>query len=116
MRRTPPTRSSRSSSPADDEKTTRVSTWMHVFVDHDALTRGNVLAGETCEIAGVGPVNITWARTLVGPALLTAAVKKGRPVTPVARLGRHVPAEVQTALIVGGRECEVDGCDHRGYL
>ena len=31
-------------------------------------------------------------------------------------LGRHIPAEVQTALIVSGRECDVDGCNHRGYL
>jgi hypothetical protein len=27
-----------------------------------------------------------------------------------------VPAELQTAMLVGGRECEIDGCAHRGYL
>jgi 5-methylcytosine-specific restriction endonuclease McrA len=27
-----------------------------------------------------------------------------------------VPAEVMTALIVGGRECCVEGCYNRGYL
>jgi 5-methylcytosine-specific restriction endonuclease McrA len=43
-------------------------------------------------------------------------IKKGKHITTVAHLGRHVPAEVMTALIVGGRECSVEGCHNRGYL
>ena len=43
-------------------------------------------------------------------------IKKGKDITTVAHLGRHIPAELRTALIVGGRECDVDGCDNRGYL
>ena len=34
----------------------------------------------------------------------------------VAHLGRHVPAEVQTGLLVSGRECDIQQCNHRGYL
>jgi hypothetical protein len=95
---------------------TKVDVTLHVVVDHDALVRGEVLPGERCEIPGVGPVSVEWARSLLGDAFVTAIVKKGKDITTVAHLGRHIPAEVQTALIVGGRECEIEGCDHRGYL
>ena len=47
---------------------------------------------------------------------MTAIIKKGKDITTVAHLGRHIPAEVRTALIVGGRECCVEGCNNRGYL
>ncbi len=94
----------------------RTSTTVHVVIDHDALTRGATAGGETCEIPGVGPVSVEWVRNQLGEAFVTAIIKKGRDITTVAHLGRHVPAELQTALIVGGRECDVAGCHHRGYL
>ena len=43
-------------------------------------------------------------------------IKKGKDITTVAHLGRHIPAELRTALVVSGRECDVDGCHNRGYL
>jgi hypothetical protein len=89
---------------------------VHVVVDHGALVRGDVTPGERCEIPGVGPVSVQWARQLLGDAFVTAVVKKGTDITTVAHFGRHIPAELQTAMIVGGRECEVEGCHHRGYL
>jgi hypothetical protein len=89
---------------------------VHVLVDHAALTRGAVAAGETCEIPGVGPVDLAWVREQLGTAFLTAVVTHGKDVTTVAHLGRHVPAEVRTALVVGGRECCIEGCTARGYL
>ncbi len=88
----------------------------HVVIDHEALVRGRALPGETCEIPGPGPVNLTWARALLGQAFVTAIVKKGRDLTTVAHLGRHVPAELHTALIVTGRECSIEGCTGREYL
>jgi hypothetical protein len=30
--------------------------------------------------------------------------------------GRHIPAELRTAMIVSGRECSIDGCHGREYL
>src|SRR5262249_32860826 len=57
-----------------------------------------------------------WVKEIFGEAFLTAIIKKGKDITTVAHLGRHVPAEVMTALIVGGRECCVEGCYNRGYL
>jgi hypothetical protein len=89
---------------------------VHVIIDHAALVRGKTFDGETCEIPGVGPVAVTWVRELLGSAFLTAVIKRGKDILTVAHLGRHVPAEIQTALVVGGRECNIEGCGNRGYL
>ena len=89
---------------------------VHVLIDHAALARGNARDGERCEIPGVGPVNVRWVRELLGEAFVTAIVRKGRDVVTVAHLGRHIPAELRTAMIVSGRECAVDGCHSRDYL
>jgi hypothetical protein len=89
---------------------------VHVVIDHGALVRGGAADGEVCEIPGVGPVDVAWVRELLGSAFLTAVIRRGKDILTVAHLGRHVPAEVQTALLVSGRECDVEGCFHRGYL
>lgn len=88
----------------------------HVVIDHTALVRGNALNGETCEIPGVGPVNVEWVRELLGHAFVTAIVKKGKDITTVAHFGRHIPAVLRTAMITSGRECCVAGCSGREYL
>jgi len=89
---------------------------VHVVIDHGALMRGGPAEGEVCEIPGVGPVDVSWVKELMGSAFLTAVIKKGKDISTVTHLGRHVPAEVMTALIVNGRECCVEGCHNRGYL
>ncbi len=88
----------------------------HVVIDHEALVRGNALEGERCEIPGVGPVSVDWVRSLLGDAFVTAIVKKGTDISTVAHFGRHVPAELRTAMIVSGRECSIEGCSGREYL
>ena len=93
-----------------------VQATVHIVIDHSVLVRGNLVDGGVCEIPGVGPVDVAWVRELLGSAFLTAIVKKGKDIVTVAHLGRHVPAEIQTALLVSGRECDVVGCNHRGYL
>jgi len=94
----------------------RVGHTVHVVVDHDALTRGETAEGERCEIPGVGPVSVAWVRERLGDAFVTAIVEKGKDITTVAHLGRHIPAELRTALVVGGRECVIEGCSGRAYL
>ncbi len=89
---------------------------VHIVIDHGVLMRGGAVEGEVCEIPGVGPVDVSWVRELLGSAFLTVVIKRGRDILTVAHLGRHVPAEVRTALLVSGRACDVEGCDHRGYL
>ncbi len=97
--------------------TGRVGHTVHVVIDHAALVRGNSALGERCEIPGTGPVSVSWVRELLGgDAFLTGIVKKGKDVTTVAHFGRHIPAEVRTALFVEGRECCVRDCHARGYL
>jgi hypothetical protein len=88
----------------------------HIVIDFEALQRGHALEGETCEIPGVGPVNTVWVHGMLGASFVTAIVKQGKDITTVAHLGRHVPAELRTALIVSGRECSIDGCSGREYL
>ena len=81
-----------------------------------------VLAGETMRDPGVGPVNVEWVRNLLGSAFVTfylnptAIVKKGKDITAVAHFGRHIPAELRTAMVVSGRECSITGCSGREYL
>jgi hypothetical protein len=88
----------------------------NVLVDHEALKRGHAVDGETCEIPGVGPVSVEWVRELLGSAFVTAVIKQGKDITTVAHFGRHIPAELRTAMIVSGRECSIEGCSGREYL
>jgi Domain of unknown function (DUF222) len=89
---------------------------VHVLIDHGTLTGACSTVNPTCEIPGVGPVDVEWVRSLLGDAFLTAVIKKGKDITTVAHLGRHVKAEIRTALLVRGRECTAEGCHRRGYL
>jgi Domain of unknown function (DUF222) len=98
------------------KRTAKPSFTTHIVIDFEALQRGHALEGETCEIPGVGPVNTLWVREVLGSAFVTAIVKKGKDITTVAHLGRHIPAELRTALIVSGRECSIEGCSGREYL
>jgi hypothetical protein len=88
----------------------------HILIDHEVLKRGFALPGETCEIAGVGPVNVEWVREVLGDAFVTAIVKQGKDITTVAHFGRHIPAHLRTAMTVSGRECSIEGCTGREYL
>ena len=100
----------------DASRRPRAGYTTHVVIDHQALQRGHALPGEQCEIPGVGPVNVEWVREILGAAFVTAIVRKGKDITTVAHLGRHVPAELRTAMIVSGRQCSIEGCAGREYL
>ena len=101
----------------DPKRVARAGGWSaHVVIDHEALVRGHTIDGETCEIPGVGPVSVEWVRQLLGTAFVTAIIKKGKDITTVAHFGRHIPAELRTAMIVSGRECSIEGCSGREYL
>lgn len=89
---------------------------VHVRVDHAALLRGHVEAGETCEIPGLGPIPVTAARALMGDAVMKAVVTRGVDVAAVAHCGRTVTAHQRSALEERDRECVVDGCHVREHL
>jgi Domain of unknown function (DUF222) len=88
-----------------------------VRVDHSALTRGHTLPGETCEVAGVGPIPVRRAREMIaGDAFVAAVVSRGEDVSLAVHLGRSPKALQQTVLQWRDRECCVAGCSADGYL
>jgi hypothetical protein len=89
---------------------------VQVRVDHSAFVRGHTVAGETCEVAGVGPVPVATVRALAADAILSAVVTKGVEVTAVAHLGRTIPAHLRTALEARDPTCVVEGCGVRQHL
>lgn len=81
------------------------------LVDLEALRRGDVVAGETCEIAGIGPVPVEVARRVFGDALLRIVIRDGSDIRTVVHTGRTANALQETAVLVrdGGR-CVRPGC------
>ncbi len=89
----------------------RPDTKVIALIDYEALKRGAAEPGETCEIAGVGPVAVSTVRSLLGDAFGAAVVTNGVDVFNVAHLGRSASAAQRTALEARGYRCEVPGCD-----
>jgi len=89
---------------------------VHVLVDHAALVRGGTEAGETCEIAGVGPVPVATAQALASDAILSVLVTDGSDIKKVCHRGRTISARQRTALVARDRTCVVPGCDVRSPL
>jgi hypothetical protein len=81
-----------------------------VHVDAAALRRGHTVAGETCEIAGIGPVAVSTARELLGDAFLALVIEDGMDIRNVTHLGRAPTAHQRTALEARGMVCAVPGC------
>jgi hypothetical protein len=66
----------------------------------ESLQRGSVAEGETCEIAGVGPVPVSVARELFPGTLLKIVIKDGVDIRTVIHTKRRATAEMVTALFV----------------
>jgi hypothetical protein len=81
-------------------------------IDVAALNRGSVEHGETCEIAGVGPVSVSAIRALLSEAFVTLVIKDGIDIVNVTHLGRQVTAAQRTALEARGGACERCGSRH----
>jgi hypothetical protein len=82
------------------------------LVNLESLRRGDVGAGETCEIAGVGPVPVDVARDLFGDALLRIVVRDGVDIRTVVHAGRVANALQETAALVRDRgHCIRPSCD-----
>jgi len=81
-----------------------------VRVDHSALMRGHAVDGETCEIAGIGPIPVSVVREWMDDAFITAVLTEGEDVTKVVHLGRRFTAKQRTALQWRDPECCVQSC------
>ncbi|MGA3219608.1 MAG: hypothetical protein ABSE77_11150, partial [Acidimicrobiales bacterium] len=86
-----------------------------VRVDHSALVRGYAIDGETCEIAGFGPVSPQALLDIIDTddPFLKAVVTKGKDVAGVTHLGRRPNAHQQTALDWLFPTCAAEGCGTR---
>ena len=81
-----------------------------IRVDAEALRREEVVDGETCEIAGIGPVSVGVARSVLGEALWTLLVTSGTDIRTVTTTTRVIPKKVRNALWLRDHECVVPGC------
>ena len=87
------------------------TTMVHVRVDHAALVRGHVEAGEICEIPGIGPIPVEVARQLAGrldpqrPGHRRRGRDRRGPRRP-HHSGRRPPGPHRA-----GPDCAVPGCD-----
>ena len=86
----------------------RVTAILHA--DVRPLLTGATEPGDTCEIAGIGPVSLTSARGLLGDALLKVVLTDGVDVRTVVHPNRTVASTIRTALLWQHRECSVAGC------
>jgi hypothetical protein len=68
----------------------RPATVMHLRVDLAALRRGNLDAGENCEIPGVGPVPLASPLNVFGDAILKVIITNAVDVTTICHVGRAV--------------------------
>ena len=87
-----------------------------VLVDAQALRRGDVEPGETCEIPGVGPVPISVLHQHADDAVWHALVTDGVDIRAYTSLTRHIPTSLRVALQVRDPECVVPGCNARRGL
>ena len=90
-----------------------------IVCDLHAYRRGHTHDGEPCHIVGGGPIPVRLARELSRDAFLKAVLHDGVNVHTVKHFGRHIPAELRTALELGplpeldGVKCSEEGCDRR---
>jgi hypothetical protein len=90
-----------------------------VVVDLHAFRRGHAHDDEPCSILGGGPIPVAVARDLATDAFVKAVLHDGVSIHTVAHFGRHIPAELRTALELGpapdfdGVECIEPGCGRR---
>ena len=86
---------------------------VNVVVDLETLREGNVRPGERCEIPGVGPVSVDYARDLLGDCLFHVFVTSATDIHAVWSPGRHLRRDVRAGLVLRDPRCVVPGCDAR---
>jgi hypothetical protein len=84
-----------------------------VRIDHSALLPGWTVAGETCDVAGLGPISVSAVREIIEgqDPFLAALVTKGRDVVNVAHLGRGLNVHQRTAMEAAGLRCSNIACN-----
>ncbi len=94
----------------------RVKWNVSVLVDGIALKRGYATARETCEIVGVGPVDVEWVSRILPEALVDVLVHDLVDIRAHATLTRHRRKAVEKAIRARDRRCVVPGCRRKRRL
>ena len=110
-RRTPPTRSTRSST-----RGPRKATSAHLVCDETALQRGHARKGERCEITGVGPIPVTIARAMLADAKVRAVPRDGALLPEYSSDDRYYPQWLRDWLDQQYPVCGQPGCDADFHL
>jgi hypothetical protein len=94
-----------------------------VFVcDLLAYRRGHTHPGEPCHIVGGGPIPVSLVKEFAEDAFVKAVLHDGKRIDTVVHYGRHIKAELRTALELGvvpdfdGVSCTEPECDRRYHL
>jgi len=103
--------------PTNDARRTKRARYRAIIrLDLEALLRGSIEGDETCEIAGLGPIPISIARSLLGESTLHLVLTKGVDVANVTYLGRGPTAAQRIALLWQMPACTRLGCNRRARL
>jgi hypothetical protein len=82
-----------------------------LIADESAVTRGHVVDGERCEIAGVGPIPVTIARAMLADANVRTTTVAGLELEGIDSGSRYLPADLRRWLDATYTSCGVEGCD-----
>ncbi len=90
-----------------------------LICDINAYRRGHAHPGEVSHILGGGPLPVERVRELSEDAFIKAVLHDGEAIATVKHFGRHIKAELRTALELGappgfaGTVCAELGCGRR---
>jgi hypothetical protein len=110
--------SSRGARPTSAETGPGARSKILVRVDYESFLRGFPTAGETCEIAGFGPVSVSAVKDLMskGDPFIVAILTKAKELVGVAHLGRKPTAFQRSALEWMYPSCAIEGCNAQAHL
>ena len=83
-----------------------------IDVSNRALERGHVVAGERCEIPGLGPIPVTAAKLILRDARVSVLVREEDKITHVSSPTRTIPAKLRRWLEATYRVCGRQDCDN----
>jgi hypothetical protein len=95
---------------------------LNIVCDLRAFRRGHAHPGEPCHLVGGGPIPASLVHELSEDAFLKAVLSDGTRIDTVVHYGRHINAELRTALELGtvpdfdGITCTEMECDRRYHL
>ena len=87
-----------------------------LVVDASAYMRDELKAGEICEMAGLGPIDLVSAKQMLGDAIIDIALTDGVDVRTLAHAGRAPTMRQWLVLYAGGAVCGTTGCGRRENL